>query len=142
MAKKSAIEARQGHPTGIIDDAGKAIGKAVNRYGARRTLGDDVITSASRAVKDRNDVVQNAYGKYYAYWKPEIKAKKKAAKKVSRNLRSTQLPKAKDNIKAKVAARKENKYWMMPDGVLEPRRTAKKLLKQEKARVSKKYGTK
>jgi hypothetical protein len=31
VAKKPAIQARQGHPTGIIDDIGKAIGSAVRK---------------------------------------------------------------------------------------------------------------
>jgi hypothetical protein len=74
-AKKPAIQMTNG-----IDDIIKGGAKLINRYGARRTLGDSVVTSASKAVKGRKDVVQNAYGKYYAYWKPEIKAKKKAAK--------------------------------------------------------------
>lgn len=34
--KKSAIQARQGHPTGIIDDTAKAFGRAVKR-GVRKT---------------------------------------------------------------------------------------------------------
>jgi len=42
--KKSAIEARQGHPTGILDDAGKAIGKAVKKT---RSAGEFVSDVAS-----------------------------------------------------------------------------------------------
>ena len=83
-AKKPAIQMTNG-----IDDIIKGGAKLLNRYGARRTLGDNVVTSASKAVRGRKNVVQNAYGKYYAYWKPEIKAQKKAAK----NFRGTQFPK-------------------------------------------------
>jgi hypothetical protein len=42
--KKSAIEARQGHPAGILDDAGKAIGKAVKKT---RSAGEFVSDVAS-----------------------------------------------------------------------------------------------
>lgn len=87
-AKKPAIQMTNG-----IDDIIKGGVKLLNRYGARRTLGDGVVTSASKAVKGRKNVVQNAYGKYYAHWKPEIKAQKKAAKKVAKNFRGTQFPK-------------------------------------------------
>ena len=83
-ARKPAIQMTNG-----IDDIIKGGAKLLNRYGARRTLGDNVVTSASKAVRGRKNVVQNAYGKYYAYWKPEIKAQKKAAK----NFRGTQFPK-------------------------------------------------
>ena len=59
-AKKPAIQMTNG-----IDDIIKGGAKLINRYGARRTLGDGVITSASKAVKGRNNVVQNAYGKNF-----------------------------------------------------------------------------
>jgi hypothetical protein len=44
--KKSAIEARQGHPTGILDDAGKAIGKARNK--AYRKVEDVALNRQAR----------------------------------------------------------------------------------------------
>ena len=59
-AKKPAIQMTNG-----IDDIIKGGAKLINRYGARRTLGDGVITSASKAVKGRKNVMQNAYGDTY-----------------------------------------------------------------------------
>ena len=47
-AKKTAIQARQGHPTGIIDDIGKAIGKAIKKNSPRTVYGN-----VNRAVRTK-----------------------------------------------------------------------------------------
>jgi hypothetical protein len=128
VVKKSAIEARQGHPTGIIDDAAKAVGQAVKYYAVPRTAAK--VRRASGSVKMQ----------YYKGMKATSPARNKVRKagefvsdvasdRYARTRYST-LPKAKDNVKAKVAARKQQKNWMMPDGELMPKRKAKKAMKK------------
>ena len=125
MVKKPAIEARQGHPTGIIDDAGKAIGKAMKKTKSAGSLVSDV--ASDRYARTRYYTIPRAVDKMAGRsgWTP-----KQPAKNVKLDARVIR-----DEVK-------RSKNWMMPDGTLEPKRKAKKLLKQEKARVSKKYGTK
>ncbi|CAB4847643.1 unannotated protein [freshwater metagenome] len=83
-AKKPAIQMTNGIDD-IIKGGIKGATKLIERYGARRTLGDGVVTSASKAVKGRKNVMQNAYGQTYGSLK--------RAKKASKNFRGTQFPK-------------------------------------------------
>ena len=46
--------------------------------------------------------------------------------------RYSTIPKAKDNVKNRIAAHKDQKIWMMPDGELMPKKKAKKALKANK----------
>lgn len=45
--------------------------------------------------------------------------------------RYSTIPKAKANVKNKIAAHKDQKIWMMPDGTPLPKRQAKKILKKD-----------
>ena len=81
--KKSAIEARQGHPTGILDDAGKAIGKAVKKT---RSAGEFVAdVSSDRYARMRYSTLPKARDK--AYRKVEdIALNRQARKQVTRKM--------------------------------------------------------
>ena len=81
--KKSAIEARQGHPAGILDDAGKAIGKAVKKT---RSAGEFVADVASdRKARLLYSTIPNAKNK--AYRKVEdIALNRQARKQVTRRM--------------------------------------------------------
>jgi hypothetical protein len=81
-AKKHAIEARVGHAQGI-DDIGREIGKAFNRYRGMRLAGTDVMRSAKKAATGKNSVVANMYGHVYK----NAKANKNAMKKFNKTMK-------------------------------------------------------
>ena len=81
--KKSAIEARQGHPTGILDDAGKAIGKAVKKTRSAGEFISDV--GSDRYARMRYSTLPKARDK--AYRKVEdVALNRQARKQVTRRM--------------------------------------------------------
>lgn len=111
MVKKSAIEARQGHPTGIIDDIGKAIGSAVRK-------------TENKVYRKTEDVLLN----------------RQARKQVTRKMAPFKEDRAFYRAERKEDIRREGgpfsykapkkKTWMMPDGNELPKRKAKKALRK------------
>ena len=113
MAKKPAIQARQGHPTGIIDDAGKAIGKTMKKT---KSAGEFV-----------SDVASDRYARARYYTIP-----KAVDKMAGRTARSAKQPSKKVKLDAGVIKdiTKGKKTWMMPNGDELPKRKAQKAMRK------------
>lgn len=128
--KKSAIEAHQGHPTGILDDAGKAIGKAVKKT---RSAGEFVSDVASdRKARLLYSTIPKAKNKAYRRVE-DVALNRQARKQVTRKMAPSKDDRAFYRAERKEEIRAEG-------GPFSYKTPSKKKIKKMVMKAEKKHG--
>jgi hypothetical protein len=133
--KKSAIEARQGHPAGFVDDAAKIVGKAMKKTRSAGEFVSDV--GSDRYARMRYSTIPKAKKKVYRKVE-DVALNRQARKQITRKM----APSKDDRAFYRAERKQEIRMEGGPFSYRMPRGSKKVLKKIDKAVKKAKKNTK